>query len=74
MVSSISNIMEIYKLKPKHHLTTFFGTIYVNQMHYVSFFISAEYRRVYICDSLPHASNYKTDTINLMRKWIAKSI
>ena len=39
MVSSIANIMEIYKLNPKHNLTRYFGTLYVNQMHYVSIFI-----------------------------------
>ena len=74
MVSSIANIMEIYKLKPKYHITNFFGTLYVNQIHYVSVFIDTESRRVYTCDSLPHASNYQTDTIILIRKLIAKSM
>ena len=74
MVSSIANIMKIYKLKPKHHLTKFFGTLYVNQVHYVSVFIDTESRRVYTCDSLPHTSNYQTDIIILMRKWTAKSM
>ena len=72
MESSIANIMEIYKLKPKHHLTKFFRTLHVTQMHYVSVFIDAESRRVYTCDSLPHASNYQTSTIILIKKWIAK--
>ena len=68
MVSSIANIMEIYELKSKHHLTNFFVTILVNQMHYVSAFIDTESITVYTCDSLPHTSNYQTDIIILTRK------
>ena len=45
----------------------------MNQIHFVSVFIDTESKRVYSCDSLPHASKYQTDTIILMRKWIAKS-
>ena len=51
MVSSIANLMEIYILEPNHHLTKFFGTLCVNQMHYVSALIETESRRVYTCDS-----------------------
>ena len=43
-------------------------------MHYVSVFIETEFRRLYTCDSLPHESNYQTDMIILIRKWITKSM
>ena len=63
---------ENLQTQTKHYLTKFFGTLYVNRMHYVSAFIDTESKRIYTCVSLPYTSNYQTDKIILMKKWIAK--
>ena len=74
MVSLIASLLHLYKQNPdqNHKLTKFYGNLYVKNSHYVSVIIDTQHHLVQTCDSFNNNNDSFTNTVTLMRKWIAK--
>ena len=60
------------KSRSDHKLTKFYGNLFVQNSHYLTFIIDTKHRAVQTCDSLNNHDEFFTNSVTLMRKWIAK--